>query len=184
MLFKQKMMKQTQFSKNNKGVTLIEVIAVVAVLGVVMAAVTGFMITGTKMSARVSDTAASSMKDETAVEFINRRILNYGKQSLAVNEEVTNDKGEVIGYSDLLITLSEQDNSYAMLTTEDGVVVYKMGTKELLVNTENSGADFDKDVRSIEICPGDIYFNLENNTVTYVLNDVEHVVHLRVAEQP
>jgi prepilin-type N-terminal cleavage/methylation domain-containing protein len=68
-------MKQTQFSKNNKGVTLIEVIAVVAVLGVVMAAVTGFMITGTKMSARVSDTAASSMKDETAVEFINRRIL-------------------------------------------------------------------------------------------------------------
>lgn len=171
MLFKQKMMKQTQFSKNNQGVTLIEVIAVVAVLGVVMAAVTGFMITGTKMSARVSDTAASSMKDETAVEYINRWILASNQISLP------NEPEEVIVIDDveysmklcigkaMLKTVHERDKNDQ--PTGKAFVVYHVENKT-----------------PIELCSGEIYFKLENNTVTYVLNDVEHVVHLRVAEQP
>lgn len=67
-------MQNNQLRKNNKGVTLVEVIAVIAVLGVVMAAVTGFMITGARMSAQVSTQAKTDGQEQTAVEFINQRL--------------------------------------------------------------------------------------------------------------
>ena len=174
MLFKQKMMKQTQFSKNNKGVTLIEVIAVVAVLGVVMAAVTGFMITGTKMSARVSDTAASSMKDETAVEYINRWILSHNATELTTVEQKNAD-GATEFYA---LEINMKDKTVAMITVEDSMVVYQRYSTEDPVTGQRQLQS------TIELCPGKIDFKIVNNTVTYVLNDVEHVVHLRVAEQP
>ncbi len=174
MLFKQKMMKQTQFSKNNKGVTLIEVIAVVAVLGVVMAAVTGFMITGTKMSARVSDTAASSMKDETAVEYINRWILSHKESDLTLVEQKNADD-EIEFYA---LEINMKDETVAMITVEDSMVVYQR------YSTEDPATGQRLLQSTIELCPGKIDFKIDKNTVTYVLNDVEHVVHLRVAEQP
>lgn len=72
-------MQNNQLRKNNKGVTLVEVIAVIAVLGVVMAAVTGFMITGTRMSVQVSNNATVSSREQTAVEFINQRLWEANK---------------------------------------------------------------------------------------------------------
>jgi prepilin-type N-terminal cleavage/methylation domain-containing protein len=167
------MMKQTQFSKNNKGVTLIEVIAVVAVLGVVMAAVTGFMITGTKMSARVSDTAASSMKDETAVEYINRWILIHNATELTPVEQKNAD-GATEFYA---LAIHMKDKTVAMITVEDSMVVYQRYSTEDPTGQRQLQS-------TIELCPGKIDFKIVNNTVTYVLNDVKHVVHLRVAEQP
>jgi prepilin-type N-terminal cleavage/methylation domain-containing protein len=172
MLFKQKMMKQTQFSKNNKGVTLIEVIAVVAVLGVVMAAVTGFMITGTKMSAQVSDTATNSMKEQTAVEFINRMILG-AKSGVKVVEDGDHDQITDVDhlYYQCYLALYCGENVQIANSedpkTQKPAVVYRY-------DDANSS-------REIVICPGEIYFEQVNkNTVTYYLNDDKHVVHLRV----
>ena len=67
-------MQNNQLRKNNKGVTLVEVIAVIAALGVVMAAVTGFMITSARMSAQVSNAATVTGRQQAAVEFINQRL--------------------------------------------------------------------------------------------------------------
>lgn len=72
-------MQNNQLRKNNKGVTLVEVIAVIAVLGVVMAAVTGFMITSARMSVQVSNNATVSSREQTAVEFINQRLWEANK---------------------------------------------------------------------------------------------------------
>jgi prepilin-type N-terminal cleavage/methylation domain-containing protein len=179
MLFKQKMMKQTQFSKNNKGVTLIEVIAVVAVLGVVMAAVTGFMITGTKMSAQVSDTATNSMKEQTAVEFINRMILG-AKSEVKVGED-DDDRVTDVGhpYDQYYLVLNCGENVQIANSedpkTQKPAVVYRYD--------DNSGSNSG---REIVICPGAIYFKVQEDMVTYYLdidmdlNGNKHVVHLRV----
>ena len=60
------MLLKNRLSKNNKGMSLVEVIALIAVLSVVVAAVVGFMITGSKMSVKVSGTAGASIKEQTA----------------------------------------------------------------------------------------------------------------------
>ena len=143
-----------QLRKNNQGMTLIEVIAVVAVLGVVMAAVLGFMITGAKMSAKVSGTATDSIKEQTAVEFINRRIW----EATTLEGQIPTD-----GYygclklgDEICITTENPDE-------DNAVVVYCIG--------EN---------KKIELCPGSIYFKIGDKTVTYVLNEKEHVVYPRI----
>ena len=69
-----KMQANPQFGANNRGVTLIEVIAVIAVLSVVLAAVTAFLLTGVRMSAQVSGSAKFSIREQTAVEFINKAL--------------------------------------------------------------------------------------------------------------
>jgi prepilin-type N-terminal cleavage/methylation domain-containing protein len=191
MLFKQKMMKQTQFSKNNKGVTLIEVIAVVAVLGVVMAAVTGFMITGTKMSAQVSDTATNSMKEQTAVEFINRMILG-AKSEVKVGEDVDHDQVTDVDHDQVTDVYHPYYQCYLALycgenvqiangkdpKTQKPAVVYRYD--------DNSGSNSG---REIVICPGAIYFKVQEDMVTYYLdidmdlNGNKHVVHLRVTPE-
>ncbi len=151
-----------QLRKNNQGMTLIEVIAVVAVLGVVMAAVLGFMITGAKMSAKVSGTATDSIKEQTAVEFINRRIWEATNATL--EGQIPND-----GYygclklgDEICITTENPDE-------DNAVVVYRFG-----------------DNKQIELCPGKIYFETNDNgtVIFYYLNGEKHVVHLRVAGQP
>jgi prepilin-type N-terminal cleavage/methylation domain-containing protein len=149
-----------QLRKNNQGMTLIEVIAVVAVLGVVMAAVLGFMITGAKMSAKVSGTATDSIKEQTAVEFINRRIW---EANATVEDQISKPNHSYNGYYGCLklgvgiyITTENPDK-------DNATVVYCIG--------EN---------KKIELCPGSIYFKIENKTVTYVLNEKEHVVYPRI----
>ena len=160
MLTKRKQISNNRLSKNNRGVTLIEVIAVIAVLSVVSAAVMGFMLTGAKMSAQVSGTAGDSIKEQTAVEFINKTILKYGQDVLYVDDD---------GY--LKITLSEQAVAYIM--TQNDTVAYVMKTPDENID------------RVTELCPGTIAFQLseETDTVTYELNGEKHVVHLRVASQ-
>ena len=162
MLTKRKQISNNRLSKNNRGVTLIEVIAVIAVLSVVSAAVMGFMLTGAKMSAQVSGTAGDSIKEQTAVEFINKTILKYEPGVLGVDDD---------GY--LKITLSEQAVAYIM--TQNDTVVYVM-----IMKTPDENID-----RVTELCPGTISFQLseETDTVTYELNGEKHVVLLRIASQ-
>ncbi|MBO5758271.1 MAG: prepilin-type N-terminal cleavage/methylation domain-containing protein [Clostridia bacterium] len=167
-------MQNNRLNKNNKGVTLIEVIAVVAVLGVVMAAVTGFMITGTKMSAQVSDTATNSMKEQTAVEFINRMILGAKSEVKVVEDGGQVTDGDHTYYLALYCGENVQIANGKDPKTQKPVVVYRYA--------DNSGSNI---VREIVICPGEIYFEQvnEKNTVTYYLNDDKHVVHLRVTPE-
>ncbi|MBQ1233628.1 MAG: hypothetical protein IIX86_08860, partial [Clostridia bacterium] len=73
--------------------SLVEVIALIAVLSVVVAAVVGFMITGSKMSVNVSGKAGASIKEQTAVEFINKTILKYDETRLELYSEI-GDNGE------------------------------------------------------------------------------------------
>lgn len=176
MLWKQKRLTSNRLSKNHKGATLIEVIAVIAVLSVVAAAVAGFMISGAKMSAKVSGVAAGSMKEQTTVEFINKAILKNDIDSLILRDELKNeeDQGTV-----LIIKLNDADTIRGLVTTdENNTVVYKTVTKEL-----ETGAWIDSDSAPIELCPGKITFEKQGNTLTYELNGEEHVVYLRVAPQ-
>lgn len=156
---------QPRLIKNNKGVTLVEVIAVIAIMSVVIAAVAGFMITGAKMSAQVSDQAGTSMREQTAVEFINRRIWEAGELNLSDNSE---DMLEIDGkeYSKYL------GIDYAALSCSDN---YQ--------NTGKAMVYYWKDDSSpIALCPGEIYFEeITNDTVIYYLNGTKHVVHIRVA---
>ncbi|MBQ7378610.1 MAG: prepilin-type N-terminal cleavage/methylation domain-containing protein [Clostridia bacterium] len=108
------MLPTTKLRNNHKGVTLVEVIAVIAVLGVVMAAVMGFMISGARMSAKVSNGATAGMREQTAVEFINQRI--WSSQAVTLGGEPITE-GEPQKYSELKI-------GGLALTSTDGKVTY------------------------------------------------------------
>lgn len=171
------MLQNNRLSKNNKGATLIEVIAVIAVLSVVAAAVAGFMITGAKMSANVSGVAADSMKEQTTVEFINEMLWRYDSSSLSWRDELKDENSQnEKEYIGLVIKLNGSDTKCALITTENNTVVYKACTLE-----DSNLVISDK---TVELCPGKIIFeNTTTNTVIYYINGEKHVVHLRVAPQ-
>lgn len=166
---------RTNLRKNNRGVTLIEVIAVVAVMSIVMAAVTGFIITGSKMSANVSGHAKDSMQEQTAVEYINRWIwaadtVTADEYPILLNEVPewwTSEKcyttlslGTRVGVGFLTFIPKSESNAEA-------IVIYNKGDSN----------------EYIELCTGEIYFEeITNNTVTYYLNGEKHVVHLRAGK--
>ena len=173
MLLKQKA-SNLRISQNHKGVTLVEVIAVIAVLSVVMAAVTGFVLTGTKMSAKVSGTATASAREQTAVEFIQKTLQGMQATTVAVPDVEGNlqlDENQQPTGKFLAIckvVTNEQNTTYMPMIyhTDDGKVVYNNDGKE------------------VELCSGTIYFeaiDANTNTVTYYLNGAKHVVHLRTA---
>ena len=151
-------MQRNRLSKNNKGVTLVEVIAVIAVLGVVMAAVTGFMITGARMSAKVSNQAKLDIRQQTAVEFINQRLW----------------EADAITFSD--------ENLVSMQIDETTIQVYRqinIDGKSLLTEISTDGSST-VCYNGVELCEGTIYFSdITDNTITYYLNDTEHIVHFR-----
>ena len=149
-------MKNHRLSKNNQGVTLVELIAVIAVLGIVIAAVTGFMITGAQMSSKVGNTATASIKEQTAVEFINARIWGADPEDIAVEGD-DGKKKLIIGEEATIFTNSQNGSQW---------VQYQYGTNA-----------------AIDLCPGKISFveyDAGSKTVTYVLNGVTHIVHLRI----
>lgn len=156
-------MQNNRLSKNNKGVTLVEVIAVIAVLGVVMAAVTGFMITGAKMSAKVSGDAKLGIREQTAVEYINERLLeNTGEISVDDQDKISVDGHEY--YAGIQI---------------GGINLYTdLGDPEDPAPLEECKVKYN----NVELCEGYIYFEKtgDDGTVIYVLNGTRHVVHLRV----
>lgn len=151
-------MQNNRLMTNNKGVTLVELIAVIAVLGIVIAAVTGFMITGAQMSSKVGNTATASIKEQTAVEFINARIWEADPGDIEVKDDGNGKKKLLIGDEEAAIFTNSQDDRQW--------VQYQYGA-----------------TAAIDLCPGTISFEMiENNTVTYFLNGEEHVVCLRVAQ--
>lgn len=167
MLFKHKQRQsKTQLHNDNRGVTLVEVIAVIAVLSIVMAAVTGFVITGAKMSAQVSGTATASAREQTAVEFIQKTLQGMPAETIAIPDDSAKDSDGNFLAIYKAVADDENGTKYEpfLYHTEDGKVVYNNGGQE------------------VELCSGTIYFKaIEANTVTYYLNGTPHVVHLRTA---
>ena len=161
---------RTNLRKNNRGVTLIEVIAVVAVMSIVMAAVTGFIITGSKMSANVSGHAKDSMQEQTAVEYINRWI--WAADTVTADE----DLNEVPEWWN-----SEKCYTKLFLGTTAGFLTFipkSESNAEAIVIYNKGGSN-----EYIELGTGEIYFEeITNNTVTYYLNGEKHVVHLRAGK--
>ena len=156
-------MKNYRLSENNQGVTLVELIAVIAVLGIVIAAVTGFMITGAQMSSKVGNTATASIKEQTAVEFINERIWEAKFDTLDLDQKMVVIESKEY-YAKLII-----DGAVLGTYVKDGVnyVGYQLGEQE-----------------PIQLCPGTISFEaIAQNKVTYYINGEKHVVCLRVAQQ-
>ena len=166
MLWKQSKQMPTKLRKNHKGATLVEVITVIAAMSIVMAAITGFVITGSKMSAQVSGGATAGMREQTAVEYINQRLWEKDDAELSfegIEKISVGDKehpyGIKIGAHVLITEYDDPDNP------DDPTY-----TRVLYNNTE--------------LCKGEIYFlGIENNTVKYVLNGTEHVVHLRATRE-
>ena len=161
-----KMQANPQFGANNRGVTLIEVIAVIAVLSVVLAAVTAFLLTGVRMSAQVSGTATASAREQTAVEFIQKTLQGMPAETIAIPDDSAKDSDGNFLAIYKAVADDENGTKYEpfLYHTEDGKVVYNNGGKE------------------VELCSGTIYFKaIEANTVTYYLNGTPHVVHLRTA---
>lgn len=146
--------------KNNRGVTLLEVIAVIAVLGVVLASVTAFLLTGVRMSAQVSNGAKFSIRELTAVEFINKAL--YKATDIELEPETDEYVQETGIYNELTLKSS---GTTATIYSSEGTVYYKVS---------QSGAT--------ALCSGEIYFKIDGDTVTYVLNSTPHVVHLRIVE--
>lgn len=165
MLWKQSKLMPTKLRKNHKGATLVEVITVIAAMSIVMAAITGFVITGSKMSAQVSGGATAGMREQTAVEYINQRLWEIisGEGNPAVNENITDEYSQPTErYATLTFTLNGN-----AATLKSGDSQKNPGTTVVYYN-------------NTELCKGEIYFlKIENNTVKYVLNGTEHVVHLR-----
>ena len=145
--------------KDDRGVTLLEVIAVIAVLSVVLASVVAFLLTGAKMSAQVSNGAKFSIRELTAVEFINKALYKAD-----VNDELQQDAydSNTGRYSKLYISSSGVN---ATIYSDEGTVYYQVG--------EGSATS---------LCSGEIYFYINGRTVTYVLNDTQHTVYLRIAQ--
>ena len=167
MLFKQKA-SNLRISQNHKGVTLVEVIAVIAVLSIVMAAVTGFVITGAKMSAQVSGTATASAREQTAVEFIQKTLQGMPAETIAIPDDSAKDSDGNFLAIYKAVADDENGTKYEpfLYHTDNGKVVYRNGSRE------------------VELCNGTIYFetiDTNTNTVTYYLNGAKHVVHLRTA---
>lgn len=151
MLTRRRLKLKPQLSKNNEGVTLVEVIAVIAVLGVVMAAVIGFMITSARMSAQVTGGASLGIREQTATEYINQRIWE-------TTEKISTKQPQEDYPTDFTVLELGED----ILTCADGKVTYN----------------------GVVLCAGEIRFEefADGDTaVIYYLNDVRHVVHLRVA---
>ena len=147
--------------KDDRGVTLLEVIAVIAVLSVVLASVVAFLLTGAKMSAQVSNGAKFSIRELTAVEFINKALYKAdvnaeSELQKAVYDSVTET------YHKLYISSSGVN---ATIYSDEGTVYYQVG--------EGSATS---------LCSGEIYFYINGRTVTYVLNDTQHTVYLRIAQ--
>ncbi len=153
-----------RLSKNDRGVTLIEVIAVISVMSVVMAAVTGFMITGAKMSAQVSGGATASMREQTATEYINQRLWEVD-----INSIDTVGEPETIEYN------GKQIQVYSTLNINGKPLFTDAQTGKVVYNrTENTDG--------VALCNGEIYFEeVTGDTVTYYLNGTKHVVHIRIA---
>lgn len=168
---KNRMQRDLRLHKNNQGVTLVEVIAVVAVLSVVLAAVVGFMLTGTRMSAQVTGEAGVSIREQTAVEFINKTLykatISDGsyREILEGENDPTPDNDRAC-YATLILGADPNDETAPRFYAKDGKVYYKAS----------------KQASETELCSGTIYFIQDptTNTVTYVLNDTTHIVHMRV----
>ena len=150
--------------KDDRGVTLLEVIAVIAVLSVVLASVVAFLLTGAKMSAQVSNGAKFSIRELTAVEFINKALYKAD-----VNDELQQDAYDQDAYdsntgrySKLYISSSGVN---ATIYSDEGTVYYQVG--------EGSATS---------LSSGKIYFYINGRTVTYVLNDTQHTVYLRITQ--
>ncbi len=128
-------MQDNQLRKNNKGVTLVEVIAVIAVLGVVMAAVTGFMITGARMSAQVSNAATVSSREQAAVEFINQRLWKAnkveksGESAVLIDTVLLETIDGKVKYNGVDLCDGE---IYFELITNNTVTYYLNGTKHVV----------------------------------------------------
>lgn len=160
-MLQSRMKNNLRLSKNNQGVTLVEVISVIAIMSVVMAAVAGFMITGAKMSAQVSGGATASMREQTATEFINQRLWEC-------QAPITTD-----GESQQIEYNGQQIDVYPIL---------KIGDKILTTTSPEDSNQVKVTYNNVELCNGDIYFgNFENDTVIYYLNGTKHVVRVRIA---
>lgn len=167
---KNRMQRDLRLHKNNQGVTLVEVIAVVAVLSVVLAAVVGFMLTGTRMSAQVTGEAGVSIREQTAVEFINKTLYKATKTDMAYEESLEeldpNPEDQQDYFATLVLDANPDSETAPRFYAKDGKVYYKASNQ----------------ASETELCSGTIYFIKDptTNTVTYVLNDTTHIVHMRV----
>ena len=169
MLLKQKQKSNLRIRRNNKGVTLVEVIAMIAVLSVVMAAVTGFMLSSAKMSAQVSDSAGASIREQSAVEFINKTLykttITTDSYTNVLEDDRQPESETQTYYATLLLELNpEAPEKAPKIYSSEGVVVYEVNGN------------------TTELCSGEIYFIKDptSQTVTYVLNGIPHTVHSRI----
>lgn len=72
-------MKNIKHIKNNKGLSLVEMIIAVAIISIVIVTVTSFMVTGTKLFGRSHDEIRKQERAQLAVSTIENRIIDANK---------------------------------------------------------------------------------------------------------
>ena len=173
-------MSNLRISQNHKGLTLVEVIAMIAVLSVVMAVVAGFMISGAKMSAKVSDNAGASIREQTAVEFINKT-LSKAPETVTYVVATGEAAGETVPTTLFLGTVvdgEEVDANIPVLYSKDGVVYYQANGNASPTELCKGKIRFILDEAKTE--EDSVYIYSSGYIITYELNGTEHTVHSRV----
>lgn len=132
--------------KNNKGFTLVELIICILIFGIIVAAVFGFMISGSKSYETVNGRVTLQMDSQLTMNFINEYLIDCdtavysdGSSMLCLIDKISSG-----GYTAYVFRYIDADNtlyfsqSISVTPNADGSFACSMGTPEILSDMVDS----------------------------------------------
>ena len=173
--------------KNDKGFTLIELIICIVIFGIIVAAVFGFMISGSKSYETVNGRINLQMDSQLTLNFINEYLIDC---DTAVYSDGSNmlciiDKASGGGYNAYVFRYIDTDTtlyfskSVSVTPNADGSFACVMGTPEILSDMVDSflvtlGIIVDENTTRVGSVKMELSFNNSSTNKTF-----SHTVSLR-----